>query len=483
MTGPTFKGRNYIDGRWIEGPVPFETVNPSDLDEMVGTYSKVGEEQVAKAMAAARAAQPAWGAFNMQARADILRKAGDLLLARAAEIGMLLSREEGKLLAEGTGEAVRAAQCFHYAAGDVLRAQGEWYNSMRDGFNVLVTREPVGVVAAITPWNFPIALPAWKVAGALAYGNAVVLKPSSFVPGCAVLLAEVLEAAGVPPGVFNLVMGDGRAAAGAMIDAADALTFTGGTATGRVVLARAAQTMTKCQLELGGKNALVVLDDADLDLAVDIASNGAWMQTGQRCTGTERLIVTRGIHDAFVERMAKVAAGYRVGHALDADSQIGPVANAQQFNENLQFVTDAQGEGAELAAGGGAVEARTRGLYMAPTLLVGTKADWHCNQHESFGPIASVIKVEDLDEAIHAANACEYKLSSGIATRSLNSAERFRKASQAGMVTVNAPTAGLEYHVPLGGRAPSGYGPRETGTAAAEFFTESKTSYINHGAL
>jgi len=268
-----------------------------------------------------------------------------------------------------------------------------------------------------------------------------------------------------------------------MIDEADALTFTGGTATGRSVLTRAAETMTKCQLELGGKNGLVVLDDADLDLAVDIASNGAWIQTGQRCTGTERLIVTRGIHDAFVERMAKVAAGYRVGHALDADTQIGPVANAPQFNDNLRFVDDARAEGAEVAAGGGAVEARTRGLFMAPTLLVGTKPEWRCNQHESFGPIASVVMVEDLDEAIHAANACEYKLSSGIATSSLKSAERFRKASQAGMVMVNAPTAGLEYHVPLGGRAPSGYGPRETGAATAEFFTESKTSYINHGAM
>jgi aldehyde dehydrogenase (NAD+) len=477
------KGANYIDGRWVDGAVPFETVNPSDLDETVGHYTKVGEGEVREAMAAARRAQPAWGAMNMQARADILHKAADLIKARAQEIGLLLSREEGKTVPEGVGEALRAAQCFQYSAGDVVRAQGEWYNSMRDGFNVLVTREPVGVVAAITPWNFPIALPSWKVAGALAHGNSVVLKPSSFVPGCAVLLAQILEEVGVPAGVFNLVMGDGRATGNVMIDEADALTFTGGTATGRSVLTRAAETMTKCQLELGGKNALVVLDDADLDLAVDIASNGAWIQTGQRCTGTERLIVTRGIHDAFVERMAKVAAAYRVGHAQDADTQIGPVANAPQFNDNLRFVEDARAEGAEVAAGGGAVEARTRGLFMAPTLLVGTKPEWRCNQHESFGPIASVVMVEDLDEAIHAANACEYKLSSGIATSSLKNAERFRKASQAGMVMVNAPTAGLEYHVPLGGRAPSGYGPRETGASTAEFFTESKTSYINHGAI
>ena len=476
-------GQNFIAGRWIDGATPFATINPSDLDETVGTYTKIGEAEVRDAMAAARDAQPGWAACNMQIRTDILRRAGDILIARSSEIGTLLAREEGKTLAEGIGETIRAGQCFHFAAGDVVRAQGEFYPSMRDGYNVLVTREPVGVIAAITPWNFPIALPSWKVAGALAFGNTVVLKPSSFVPAAAVMLAQVLEAAGVPPGVFNLIMGDGRATGNIMIDEADALTFTGGTATGRQVLARAAETMTKCQLELGGKNALVVLDDADLDLAVDIASNGAWIQTGQRCTGTERLIVTRKIHDEFVARMTAVAKSYRVGHALDADTQIGPVANTAQFNENLQFVRDAVAEGAELVAGGGAVAARTRGLFMAPTLLAGTRGEWQCNQQESFGPIASVIQVEDLDEAIVVANACPYKLSSGIATTNLRHAERFRRASQAGMVMINAPTAGLEYHVPLGGRAPSGYGPRETGSATAEFFTESKTSYINHGAV
>ncbi|WDF74357.1 aldehyde dehydrogenase family protein [Novosphingobium sp. KACC 22771] len=478
-----FKGQNFIDGAWRDSSVQVETINPSDLDETVGTYAKATPVEVEEAMAAAKRALPAWSAFNMQARADILRKAGDLLMARATEIGLLLSREEGKTRPEGYGETIRAAQCFHYYAGEVVRAQGQWYNSMRDGHNIIVSREPVGVVAAITPWNFPIALPSWKVAAALAYGNTVVLKPSSFVPGAAIMLAKVLEEVGLPKGVFNLVIGDGSAAGNIMIDAADALTFTGGTATGRVVLKRAAETMTKCQLELGGKNALVVLDDADIDLAVEIAANGAWIQTGQRCTGTERLVVTKGIHDEFVERLAKAAAAYRVGHALDADTQIGPVANEPQFKGNLEFVADAKYEGAEVAFGGTAVEARTRGLYMAPTLLVNTRTEWACNQHESFGPIVSVVKVEDLDEAIASANACDYKLSAGIATTNLKNAERFRRASQAGMVMVNAPTAGLEYHVPLGGRSPSGYGPRETGAASAEFFTESKTSYINHGAI
>jgi len=477
------RGQNYIDGHWRDGATPFETCNPSDLDESVGTYTKVTADDVQEAMDAARRALPAWRAFNMQSRSDLLRKVGDILIARKDAIGELLSREEGKTRAEGVGETLRAAQCFHYYAGQVLQATGQYFNSMRDGHNVLVTHEPVGVVAAITPWNFPLALPSWKVAAALAYGNTVVLKPSTFVPGCAVMLARVLEDAGLPRGVFNLVIGDGRAAGNVMIDAADALTFTGGTATGRDVLKRAAETMTKCQLELGGKNALVVLDDADLDLAVDIAANGAWIQTGQRCTGTERFIVAKGIHDAFVDRMIKAAKDYKVGHALDADTQIGPVANEPQFKSNLDFIAQAKAEGADLAAGGKVVMGRKRGLYLAPTLFIGTRNEWRCNQHESFGPIASVIKVDGLDEAIAAVNDCEYKLTSGIATTSLKSAERFRKASTSGMVMINAPTAGLEYHVPLGARSPSGYGPRETGTASAEFFTELKTSYIHHGAI
>jgi alpha-ketoglutaric semialdehyde dehydrogenase len=477
------KGRNFIDGVWSDDAAPFETYSPSDLDEVVGQYSKASAAEVEEAMDAARRALPGWRSFNMQARADLLRKVGDLLLARADEIGTFLSREEGKTRPEGIGETIRAAQCFHYYAGEVVRHPGQWYNSMRDGHNIIVSYEPVGVIAAITPWNFPIALPAWKVAAALAYGNTVVLKPSSFVPGCAILLARLLEEAGLPRGVFNLVMGDGRAAGDIMIGKADGLTFTGGTETGRKVLMKAAETMTKAQLELGGKNPFVVLDDADMDLAVECAANGAWIQTGQRCTGTERIIVQKGIHDEFVERLAKAANAYRVGHALDADTQIGPVCNPVQFGQNMEFVKKGQEEGAELIAGGVPVECRTRGLYMAPALFAGSNSSMYINQHESFGPIAAVIKVDDLDEAIAVANDSEMALSSGIATTSLTSAEKFRRASKAGMAMVNAPTAGLEYHVPLGGRSPSGYGARETGAASAEFFTEIKTSYINHGVI
>jgi aldehyde dehydrogenase (NAD+) len=477
------KGLNLIDGQWRDSGETVSTFNPSDLDEQVGSYAQAGVADVEEAIAAARKAQPGWARFNMQARADILRKTGDTLIARAEEIGTLLSREEGKVLKEGMGEVMRAAQVFHYYAGEVVRHPGQWFNSMRDGHNILVTYEPVGVIAAITPWNFPIAIPAWKTAGALAYGNTVVLKPSEFAPGCAVLLGKILEEAGLPAGCFNLIMGDGRALGQPLIDGVDAVTFTGSTPTGRQIVKMAASSMTKVQLELGGKNPFIVLDDADLDVAVEAAAQGTWGQTGQRCTGSERIIVTKGIHDAFVERLVKAVKSFKVGHALDADTQIGPVATKPQFDKDLGFIEKAKASGAELAAGGEAVEARTRGLFLAPTLFLGTDNKMDLNREETFGPIAGVIKVEDLDEAIAVARDCELALSSGIATTNLRHAERFRRESTAGMVMINAPTAGLEYHVPFGGRAPSGYGGREQGTASAEFFTEIKTSYINHGVI
>lgn len=477
------KGLNLIDGRWTESAATDVLYNPSDLDEKAGEYARASVADAQEAVAAARKAQPGWARFNMQARSDLLRKVGDLLLARARGIGEQLAREEGKLLAEAIGEVGRAAQCLHYYAGEVVRMPGQWYNSMRDGHNIVVTREPVGVISAITPWNFPIAIAAWKCAGALAYGNTVVLKPSEFAPGCAVILGQLFEEAGLPAGCFNIVMGDGRELGETLITGADGVTFTGSTPTGRVVLQTAAASMTKVQLELGGKNPFVVLDDADLDLAVECAAQGSFGQTGQRCTGSERIIVEKGIHDAFVERLVKRVAAFRVGHAFDADSQIGPVANKLQYDKNLAFIARAREAGAELAFGGEPVEGRKRGLYLAPALFVGTDNRMEMNRHESFGPIAAVIKVEDLDEAIAVATDCELALSSGISTTSLRSAERFRRESTAGMVMVNAPTAGLEYHVPLGGRSPSGYGPRELGAASAEFFTEVKTAYINHGVV
>lgn len=480
---PLLRGRHLIGGQWLDSGKTTRTHNPSELDNVVGEYAE-GDAQLAEAaLEAARKAFPSWASCNTQRRSDLLRHVGDCLQARAKEIGTLLAREEGKPLREAVAEAVRAAQVFHYYAGEVVRHPGQLLNSLRDGHTIQVSYEPVGVISLITPWNFPVAVPAWKVAGALAYGNTCVLKPSEFAPGCAVVLGEILQAAGVPDGVFNLLLGDGRALGETLICRADAVSFTGSTPTGRAIVKQAAPSMTKLQLELGGKNPLIVLDDADLDNAVEVALQGTWGQTGQRCTGSERLIVTRGIHDAFVERLAKQVSALRVGHALDDETQIGPVATRPQLRKNLQFIERAKADGAELVAGGECCTARTQGLYLAPTLFIRTRNDMHLNREEVFGPVAGVIKVEDLDEAIAVATDCELALSSGICTTNLRAAERFRRASRAGLVMINTPTAGIEYHAPFGGRAPSGYGAREQGNASAEFFTESKTTYLNHGVI
>lgn len=476
-----FQGQHLIGGHWRPAGESSLTRNPSDLDEVAGEYPQGSASDVEEALAAARKAFPAWAAGNIQARSDLLRKAGDELAARANSIATLLSREEGKTLREALGETVRAAQIFQYYAGEVLRHPGQFLASVRDGHHILVSHEPIGVVALITPWNFPIAVPAWKAAAALAYGNTCVLKPSEFAPGCAALLGQVLADVGLPAGVFNLVHGDGRTLGEALVAGADAVSFTGSTATGRLIARQAALRMTKTQLELGGKNPLVVLDDADLDEAADVALQAIFGQTGQRCTGCERLILTRGIHDDLVERLVKRAAALRVGNALDAATEMGPVATAPQLEKNLTCIERAKRDGAELAVGGVRLERSTPGHYFAPTLFVGTRNDMPLNREETFGPIAGVIEVADLEEAIAVANDCELALSSGICTTSLRSAEHFRRASRAGVVTINAPTAGIEYHVPFGGRAGSGYGPPELGSACAEFFTETKTSYVHHG--
>lgn len=476
-------GQNLIGGQWRNSATVAQTFNPSNISEVVGEYAQASVADAEEAVACARKAQPAWARQNIQIRSDILHKAADLLFARATALATLLAREEGKTLKEAVGEVVRAAHCFQFYAAEALRHPGQWHNSLREGHNVIVSHEPVGVVTAITPWNFPIAIAAWKAAAALAYGNTVVLKPSEFAPGCAIRLGEILMGAGLSPGCFNIVMGNGALLGPTLIHGADALSFTGSTPTGRALLKIAAESMTKTQLELGGKNPFIVLDDADIDVAVAAAAQGTWGQTGQRCTGSERIIVTRGIHDAFVEKLVKAVASFTPGPALDPATVIGPVATRPQFEKNLAAIAAARAEGAELAHGGTPAEGHNEGLFLTPALFLNTTNDMQLNRHETFGPIGAVIKVADIDEAIAVANDCELALSSGIATTSLRSAERYRRESKAGMVMVNTPTAGLEYHVPFGGRPPSGVGGRETGSAAADFFTESKTSYINHGVI
>ena len=474
---------NFINGAWIEGSGVTIDINPSDVSDVIGEYTQADKAQTEEAIAAAKLAFPAWSMTTPQQRADALEMIGVELLARKDEIGRMLAREEGKPLGNGIAETTRAAQIFKFFAQETLRVEGTALASVRPGVDVTVTREPVGVVGLIAPWNFPIAIPAWKIAPALAYGNCVVFKPADLVPGTAWMLAEIISRAGLPKGVFNLVMGRGSVVGQTLLDSRDvnAISFTGSVETGAKVAMACASRGAKFQLEMGGKNPLVVMDDANLDAAVAGAVDGAYLQTGQRCTASSRLIVHSKIHDAFVEKTITALKALKVDHALKDGTQIGPVVDASQLAQDEKYIAIGRDEGAELAWGGERLNRDTKGYYLSPALFVNTKNNMRINQEEVFGPVATVIKVESYDEALAVANDTKFGLSSGIYTGSLKFASDFRRKSQAGMVMVNLPTAGVDYHVPFGGRKGSSMGSREQGRFAAEFYTSVKTSYQSAG--
>jgi alpha-ketoglutaric semialdehyde dehydrogenase len=467
-----------VSGQWRSGSGLAEARNPSDLNDIVSISPAASLEELDEAVAAARSAYPAWASASPEVRSDILDTAGNLLLERASDLGRLLSREEGKTLAEGIGEVKRAGRIFKYFAGEALRRHGQNLDSVRPGVEIQTYREPLGVIGLITPWNFPIAIPAWKTAPALAFGNTVVMKPASIAPAMAVAIAEILVEAGIPAGVFNLVIGSG-AIGDALVKhvGVDAISFTGSQAVGGLVASAAGARQARFQLEMGGKNPLVILDDADLDHAVRIAIDGAYFGTGQRCTASSRLIVVDSVHNRFLDRMKEQMAALRVGHALSADTQIGPAASQAQQEQAYGFVERAIGEGAALVAGGNRIARETKGWFTQPTLLAETTGDMEINRAEVFGPVASVIRVKDYEEALATANAGEFGLSAGIATNSLKHARDFQRRVRAGMVMVNLPTAGIDYHVPFGGMGKSSYGSREQGFAAVEFYTQIKTAY------
>ena len=471
--------KNFIDGQWVEGSSTSRNINPSNLDDVIGEYAYADRKQAEDAIAAARAAFPGWRASTPQVRFDVLDKVGTEILARKEELGRLLSREEGKTLPEGQGEVVRAGQIFKFFAGEALRITGDLLDSVRPGIQVEVTREPVGVVGLITPWNFPIAIPAWKIAPALAYGNCVVIKPADLVPGSAWALADIIARSGLPAGVFNLVMGRGSVVGDVILKSrdVDAISFTGSGETGRKVADACLATHKKFQLEMGGKNPLVVLDDADLKTAVNCAIQGAYYATGQRCTASSRFVVTEGIHDRFVDAMKEEMRNLVVDDALKQGTQIGPVIDEKQLEQDMRYVDIAKQEGGKLAFGGEALQRETRGHYMQPALFTDTTKEMRINREEVFGPVANVVRVRDYDEALAVANDTEFGLTSGICTTSLKYASHFKRHSEAGMVMVNLPTAGVDYHVPFGGRKGSSYGPREQGRYAIEFYTSVRTSY------
>jgi aldehyde dehydrogenase (NAD+) len=470
--------RNFIGGEWRETAAASANINPSDISDVIGYAAESDAAEIDHAVGAAKAAAVSWSASTPQQRFDVLDFIGSELLTRKDELGHLLAREEGKTLAEGIAETARAGQIFKFFAGEALRGGGEAMASVRPGVGVEITRSPVGVVGLITPWNFPMAIPAWKTAPALAYGNAVVLKPAELTPGCAHALAEIIARSGLPDGVFNLVLGKGKVTGARLVEHrdTDAISFTGSAETGSQIAATCGRLRKKLQMEMGGKNPMVVLDDADLDLAVEACLNGAFYSTGQRCTASSRLIVAGGIHDRFVASLTGRIAALRVGNALDRATEIGPVVDGRQLDKDLSYLDIAAKEGGQVF-GGQTLQRTTNGFFLAPALITETNSGMRINQEEVFGPIASVIRVEDYEEALQVANDTPFGLSAGICTGSLKHATHFKANAEAGMVMVNLPTAGVDYHVPFGGTKGSSFGGREQGAHAKEFYSKIKTSY------
>lgn len=475
---------SYINGSFIpSGDRVLTNINPSDTSDVVDQFSRAGRAEAESAIAAAVSAAPAWGVSNPQQRFDALDFIGSEILARREELGALLSREEGKTLPEGIGEVTRAGYLFKFFAGEAVRIGGERLESVRAGATVDITREPVGVVGIVTPWNFPIAIPSWKIAPALCYGNCVVFKPAEMVPSSAWVLAEIISRAGLPDGVFNMVIGPGSEVGDAIVTSKDvqAITFTGSVGTGATIAQQCAARMAKVQLELGGKNPLIVLDDANLEQAVEVAIQGGFYSTGQRCTASSRLIVTEGIYDDFINLLAERTKALRVGHALAEGTQIGPVVSESQLEQDLSYIELAQQEGARLLVGGNRVEEETEGYFLQPAIFTDVDNSMRICQEEVFGPVVTVSRVKDYDAALAEANDTPFGLSSGICTTSLKHAEHYKRHAQAGMVMVNMPTAGVDYHVPFGGTKGSSYGPREQGRYAADFYTRVKTAYQSAG--
>ena len=479
------KKSNYINGAWVEGEGEINNINPSDTNDLIDTYSNASSNQLNDAVSSAKIAQKKWEKVGIEKRANILNNIGSEIIKQSKEIGTLLSREEGKTLPEGIGEVVRSGQQFQYYAASALRQFGENIASTREGVSVEVSREPVGVCGIISPWNFPIAIAAWKAAPAMAFGNAVVLKPASQTPASAIALAKIIsDQADIPEGLFNLVLGGGGTIGHQISGHKDinAISFTGSVGVGQTIYMEAAKSMKKMQLEMGSKNPLLVMDDADLDIAVACATNGAYGGTGQKCTASSRLIVHEKVYKDFIQRLIKSISAMKVGHALKEGSQMGPVSSETQLHSNLDYVEKGKDE-AKLAYGGNPISLDTPGYYMEPTLFIDGDNKSKINQEEMFGPIACVIPVKSYEEGLEVANDTIFGLSSGIITQSLSKAADFKKNIKTGVTTVNLPTAGLDYHVPFGGRKASSFGPREQGTYAHEFFTHVKTTYVSPGKV
>lgn len=469
----------YIDGAWRGAERAYARQDPADLQVTTGTYAAASPDDVAAAYAAAARAQPAWAAASASARSEVLRRAAEILESRVEEATAALIADVGKAHRDARGEVLRGAAILRYHAGAALQASGETYGASDPSTLLFTLREPIGVVAAITPWNFPVAIPLWKIAPALVYGNAVVWKPADAASGSAVLLTEVLEAAGLPAGTLNLITGSGRELSEALTSdpALAGLTFTGSVGVGQALERALGGRTVKLQLELGGKNPVIVLGDADVDDAVEQIARGAMLQAGQRCTATSRVYVERTVRDELVDKLVTRVEAFRVGDPRDPDTEIGPVASKQQFDTISGYLERAAADGLSVVCGGTGSTA-DGGFFVAPTVITDVPEDHPLVREEVFGPVLVVNAIDGLDEALAKANDTEFGLSSGIFTRDLGAALRFARATQSGLVHVNRETAGVEVNVPFGGVKSSSSMNREQGMAAREFFTVEKTVYM-----
>lgn len=477
--------KNYIAGEWVDSSdgATFENRNPADMDDLIGTFPSATKEDVERAIAAANEALAGWANLPPPARGAILDKAAQLIEGRQDELARALTREEGKTFTEAKGEILRARDIFKYYAGEGWRMGGQVLPSNMGGELLYTRREPLGVIALVTPWNFPTAIPVWKMAPALVYGNTVVFKPASLVPHSAVLLLEVLIEAGLPKGVVNLVTGSGRTVGDTLVSSKQiaGVSFTGSVSVGMGIYEKAMKNLTRVQLEMGGKNPTIVLNDADINKAVSIAVAGGFGLTGQACTATSRVIVEEGAAAAFAEALTNAARNLKVGNGLEAGIQMGPAVSEDQLQTNLEYVGVGQNEGAKLLVGGGKT-GQGSGYYVQPTVFDQVEPDMRIAQEEIFGPVIGIIRAKDFDDALEKANGIGFGLAASVVTNDLQKAFQFANRIEAGVVKINEPTTGLALQAPFGGFKNSSANTfKEQGQAAVEFYTRTKTVYVGHG--
>ena len=478
--------RNYIAGQWVEcqSKKTFPNINPADTDEIIGHFQASGPDDVQAACDVAAKAQPAWAALPAPRRGEYLFKAAEILESRLAKLAEDMTREEGKTLPEAKGEVKRAINIFRYFGGEGSRQFSYQIPSERDNVFCYTMRKPLGVVGLITPWNFPSAIPAWKMAPALVGGNTAVIKPASLAPLSAYRLVEALHEAGIPAGAINYVTGGGGTVGNTLVDhpAVRAVSFTGSCEVGGTLYDRVTKRRIRVQLEMGGKNPTIVLKDSDLNYAADILVNGAFFSTGQKCTACSRAIIERAIYEPLVKILIEKTRKMKVGNGLEPGIDMGPAVDKSQLETDLNYIEIAKKEGSKLLCGGSRLTGGIydKGYFVEPTIFTDVTPEMRIAQEEVFGPVLALMVANDFDDAMRLANCVKFGLSASIVTRDLTRVHQFTNQIQAGLITVNLPTAGVEYQLPFGGTKESSFGMREQGPLALDFYTETRTVYLKY---